>query len=238
MLLDNPKSFLRCCSRVSFANSFNFSNFSKNERTVSEYFNLDRFGEVVLASDGDSNALGTDGRLDQYTQFNEPNREGFATYQDAIAKRRIVLDDGQTGQNPDPIIHGRGGEPLSADNTLRDGDTVTNLSGILSFGFGDYRLQPTAPLDFQPSNPRPEMPEEVGGTLKVVSFNVLNFFTTLDDPSDNGRNNPDNPADNTAIGLDPREGEYTAGIGASNRKTGYCYFKNGCRCPRLSGIGK
>jgi len=61
---------------------------------VTEYFNLDRFGEVVLASDGDSNAPGTDGRLDQYTQFNEPNIEGFAAYEGAIAKRRLVLDDG------------------------------------------------------------------------------------------------------------------------------------------------
>lgn len=61
---------------------------------VTEYFNLDRFGEVVLASDGDSNAPGTDGRLDHYTQFNEPNIEGFAAYEGAIAKRRLVLDDG------------------------------------------------------------------------------------------------------------------------------------------------
>jgi len=31
----------------------------------------------VLASDGDSNAPGTDGRLDQYTQFKEPDVDGF-----------------------------------------------------------------------------------------------------------------------------------------------------------------
>ncbi len=147
---------------------------------VTEYFNLDRFGEVVLSSNGDSNAPGTDGRLDQYTQFNDPSVEGFAAYQEAIANRRIVLDDGQTVQNPDTILYGRGGEPLSSDNTLRGGDTVTNLTGILSFGFGDYRIQPTGPVDFQPTNPRPTEPEPVGGSLKVVSFNVLNFFTTLD----------------------------------------------------------
>ncbi|MEM8505022.1 MAG: ExeM/NucH family extracellular endonuclease [Cyanobacteria bacterium P01_D01_bin.1] len=147
---------------------------------VTEYFNLDRFGEVVLSANGASNAPGTDGRLDQYTQFNAPDVAGFSVYQQAIAQRRVVLDDGQFVQNPDPIIHGRGGNPLSANNTLRGGDTVNNLSGILGFGFGDYRIQPTAAVDFQATNPRPSTPEPVGGDLTVVSFNVLNFFTTLD----------------------------------------------------------
>ena len=147
---------------------------------VTEYFNLDRFGEVVLSSNGSSNQPGTDGRLDQYTQFNQPSVSGFNAYQEEIEKRRIVLDDGQDIQNPDPIIHGRGGNPLSANNTLRGGDTVNNLSGILSFGFGDYRIQPTDPVDFQATNPRPATPDDVGGDLSVVSFNVLNFFTTLD----------------------------------------------------------
>ncbi len=153
---------------------------------VTEYFNLDRFGEVVLSSNGASNAPGTDGRLDQFTQFNDPDVAGFAAYQEEIAKRRIVLDDGQTVQNPDPIIHGRGGNPLSSTNTLRGGDTVNNLSGVLGFGFGDYRIQPTAPVNFQATNPRPNTPEDVGGDLTVVSFNVLNFFTTLDEDGNPG----------------------------------------------------
>ncbi|NJM96234.1 MAG: ExeM/NucH family extracellular endonuclease [Phormidesmis sp. RL_2_1] len=147
---------------------------------VTEYFNLDRFGEIVLSSNGASNAPGTDGRLDQYTQFNEPDAAGFAAYQAEIAKRRIVLDDGQTVQNPNPILLGRGGAPLSAANTLRGGDTIAGLTGVLSFGFDEYRIQPVAPVDIQPTNARPNAPEDVGGDLKVVSLNVLNFFTTLD----------------------------------------------------------
>ncbi|WP_293066981.1 ExeM/NucH family extracellular endonuclease [Okeania sp. SIO2B3] len=153
---------------------------------VTEYFNLDRFGEIVLSSDGASNEPGTDGRLEQFTDFNAPDAAGFAAYQEAIATRRIVLDDGQTVQNPNPIIHGRGGNPLSSTNTLRGGDTVDNLSGVLSFGFGDYRVQPVNPVDFQATNPRPETPEDVGGDLKVASINVLNFFTTLDETDNPG----------------------------------------------------
>lgn len=162
---------------------------------VTEYFNLDRFGEVVLSSDGSSNAPGTDGRLDQYTQFNTPDVAGFTAYQEDVARRRIVLDDGQFIQNPNPIIYGRDGNPLSANNTLRGGDTVNNLSGILGFGFGDYRIQPTAPANFQATNPRPNNPENVGGDFTVVSFNVLNFFTTLDVEG--------NPGSGPS-GLDPR----------------------------------
>ncbi|MEO0645421.1 MAG: ExeM/NucH family extracellular endonuclease [Cyanobacteria bacterium J06650_10] len=162
---------------------------------VTEYFNLDRFGQITLSANGVSNAPGTDGRLDQYTQFNDPDAAGFAAYQAEIGKRRIVLDDGQTVQNPDPLILGRGGNPLSSTNTLRGGDTVENLSGILNYSFGEYRIQPTAPVDFQPTNPRPETPENVGGDLTVVSFNVLNFFTTLD-VSGNPGSGPNN--------LDPR----------------------------------
>ncbi len=153
---------------------------------VTEYFNLDRFGEIVLASDGASNEPGTDGRLEQFTDFNSPDVAGFAAYQEAIATRRIVLDDGQTVQNPDPIIHGRGGNPLSSTNTLRGGDTVDNLSGVLSFGFGEYRIQPVNPVDFQATNPRPLTPDPVGGDLKVAGFNVLNFFTTLDETGNPG----------------------------------------------------
>lgn len=153
---------------------------------VTEYFNLDRFGEVVLASDGPGNAPATDGRLDQFTQFNAPSVSGFEAHQEALSTRRIVLDDGQTIQNPDPIVLGRGGNPLSMTNTLRGGDTVNDLTGVLSFGFGEYRIQPTTPVDFQATNPRPATPEDVGGNLKVASFNVLNFFTTLDQSGNPG----------------------------------------------------
>ncbi|MBF2075794.1 MAG: ExeM/NucH family extracellular endonuclease [Synechococcales cyanobacterium C42_A2020_086] len=142
---------------------------------VTEHFELGRFGQVVLAANGPSNQPGTDARLDQYTQFNAPSVSGFSAYLAQLAQRRLILDDGQTVQNPDPILLGRGGNPLSASNTLRGGDTVTNLTGVLDERFGDYRVQPVAPVDFQPSNPRPAT-LNLGGTLRVAGFNLLNYF--------------------------------------------------------------
>lgn len=149
--------------------------------TVTEHFQLGRFGQVVLSSNGPTNQPGTDGRIDQYTQFNAPSAAGYAAYLAEIAQRRIVLDDGQTIQNPDPVILARGGNPLTASNTLRGGDTITSLTGVLDDRFGatnlgNYRLQPTGPVDFQPANPRPETAPNVGGSLKVASFNLLNYF--------------------------------------------------------------
>ena len=43
---------------------------------------------------------------------------------------------------------------------------------------------PTEPVVFQSVNPRPALPA-ISGELRVASFNVLNFFTTIDNGQDN-----------------------------------------------------
>lgn len=144
--------------------------------TVTENFQLGRFGQVVLSATGDSNQPGTDARLDQYTQFNAPSVSGYSAYLAEIAKRRIFLDDGSSSQNLDPILFGRGGNPLSASNTLRGGDGVASLTGILDHRFEGYRVQTSTGVDFQPTNARPATPPAVGGSLNVLSTNVLNYF--------------------------------------------------------------
>ncbi|MGI9332926.1 MAG: ExeM/NucH family extracellular endonuclease [Gammaproteobacteria bacterium] len=145
---------------------------------VTELFNLDRFGELRLAEGG---------RLFQFTNGNAPDVDGFAAHLRDIARRNITLDDGLTVQNPDPIRYPEGG--LTTDNAVRMGDTVAGLTGVLRFsrasgGSGDeaYRLMPTEEPEFAVANPVPDVPE-VGGQLKVASFNVLNFFNDLDDGS-------------------------------------------------------
>jgi predicted extracellular nuclease len=154
--------------------------------TVTEYFEIGRYGQVVLAADGASNQAGTDARLDQYTQFNAPSTTGYAAYQAELAKRTIILDDGSTRQNPETIIFGRGGNPLSATNTLRGGDQVINIVGILDERLEGYRIQTATGVNFIAANTRPVTPPSVNSasgtvaTLKVASANVLNYFTSLD----------------------------------------------------------
>jgi predicted extracellular nuclease len=163
-----------------------------NTLTVTEHFQLGRFGQVVLGSDGASNQTGTDGRFDNFTAFNSPSVSGYATYLTELAKRRIYLDDASAKQNPDPILFGRAGSALSASNTLRGGDTTDNLVGILNEGCNAstcgttdlnslpvYRLQTDSPVNFTAANARSSTAPAVGGTLRVSSFNVLNFFTEL-----------------------------------------------------------
>lgn len=148
--------------------------------TVTDTFTLGRFGEVGLASDGPGNQPGTDARIDQYTQFNLPGVAGNTAYQSTVAPRLLIVDDASSLSNRDPIVYGRDGNPLTAANTLRGGDTVSSLSGILDDRFrtspdDPYRVQPTATVDFDATNPRGPVPD-VGGRLTVASLNVLNYF--------------------------------------------------------------
>jgi uncharacterized repeat protein (TIGR01451 family) len=135
--------------------------------TVTEVYYLGRYGQVSLSQGG---------RLFNPTNVITP---GVAAndLQAANDLRRLVLDDGNVSQNPDPAIYPS--PELSATNTLRVGYTVTGVTGVLDAYYG-YRLQPTIMPTFVPANPRTAAPEAVGGTLSVASFNVLNYFSTID----------------------------------------------------------
>ncbi len=133
---------------------------------ATDNFTWARFGEVGLA---------VDGPLDNPTNVVLPGAAANAL-QAANNLRRIQLDDGSTVQNPLPLP-----PYLGAGNTLRVGDSVTGLTGVLSYGFGSYELQPTAPVNFVRENLREETPPDVGGSLiRVAGFNVLNYFIHLD----------------------------------------------------------
>ncbi|HWN20385.1 MAG TPA: ExeM/NucH family extracellular endonuclease [Gaiellaceae bacterium] len=132
--------------------------------TATEVFSLGRFGEVSLSGAG---------RLYNPTAVAAPGAPAQAVGEQND-RSRIVLDDANNQQNIDPTFYPLGG--LSATNTLRVGDTLPSLTGVMDFRFSLYRIQPVGPLDFTESNPRPEAPAEVGGNLKVASFNVLNYF--------------------------------------------------------------
>jgi len=146
--------------------------------TVTEHFQLGRFGQVTMS--------GSD-RLRQPTQVAMPGAAALAV-QAQNNLNRIIVDDELNNQNRDPILFGRGGNPLTASNTLRGGDTAAGMVGVMTYGWAGnaasgnaYRLRPVGAMgggvpNFQPANPRPQTPPSVGGTLKVAGFNVLNYF--------------------------------------------------------------
>ena len=141
---------------------------------ISEYFNFDRFGEIVLAR-----PLAGEARPMTPTAMELPGSDAFSQRAEANKLARITLDDGRTSQNPDPAYHPNG-EIFTLDNRFRGGDLVRNAKGVMDYRFGLYRLQPTAGAEHIVTNPRPLVVPHVGGGLKVASFNVLNYFTTLD----------------------------------------------------------
>jgi hypothetical protein len=136
--------------------------------SISEYFNFDRFNEVVL----------TLGRQYQGTAVAEPGAPANQVAADN-ALARITLDDGRSTQNSDPAIHPNG-SVFDLTNLFRGGDTVEGTTGVIDDTFGLYRIQPTGVPTYTAVNLREVVPPPVGGTLKVASFNVLNYFTTLD----------------------------------------------------------
>ena len=149
---------------------------------VTEHFQLGRFGQIVMSSGG---------RLPEPTNIVTPGALAQAQ-QAANDLNQIIVDDELQNQNPDPLVFGRGGNLLSAGNTLRGGDSATGMIGILSYTWGGnaasgnaYRLRPINALgggipNFQAPDPRPAGPPTVGGRLKIASFNVLNYFLSLD----------------------------------------------------------
>ncbi|HEV8252618.1 MAG TPA: ExeM/NucH family extracellular endonuclease [Candidatus Limnocylindria bacterium] len=156
---------------------------------IAEYFNYERFGELVLAL-----PLAGESRPFTPTAIDEPGAPALAR---ALANSlsRITLDDGIGAQNPDNVRHPDGGS-FSLLNRFRGGDTVANTVGVLGFGFSLYRIQPTGPADYTATNPRPNAPEDVGGRLQVAAMNTLNFFLTLDYPTGDPADNKCGPAQN------------------------------------------
>jgi len=128
-------------------------------------YNQGHYGKVELSARG---------RLDNPTHLVAPGAPAL-DLQDLNDCSRIQLDDGSAVENPLPLP-----PYLGSEDTLRAGDTIPGLTGVLGYGSGDYELHPTEAVTFTRFNNRDTAPRDVGGTLTVASFNVLNYFSTID----------------------------------------------------------
>lgn len=152
---------------------------------VSEYYELARLGQLVLT---------VNERPRQFTDANAPSVSGYADFLDDLNTRRIILDDDNnlnnaniSGSSDLPYFWPRPG--LSITNYIRGGDSIDNLTGVLHWSYAGYsgtdawRVRPvdTFNYDFTSNLARPALPADVGGSFKVASFNVLNYFATVDD---------------------------------------------------------
>lgn len=123
--------------------------------TVNE--NFSKHGEKTLSPSS---------RLPMPTSLCKPGPSAIAL-QALNERSKIILDDGSKKKNPH-----LGPFP----QTLRSGDSVQGIIGILSFDFNKYRVHPLCIQNISILNPRPDKPESVAGTIKIASFNVENYF--------------------------------------------------------------
>ncbi|MEO7433176.1 MAG: ExeM/NucH family extracellular endonuclease [Dokdonella sp.] len=164
-----------------------------NTLTVSEYFELFRFGQIELVQ-GD--------RPRTFTEDNTPDVAGYATHLADLARRQVILDDDNNLQEA-PLSQPNGSQSVfypranggfsvgtQGIDFFRGGDHVENLTGVLhwswaGFGANTWRIRPSAayPTEFTVANPRPVTPPAVGGAIRAVGMNLLNYFTTIDTTS-------------------------------------------------------
>ncbi|MES1245730.1 MAG: ExeM/NucH family extracellular endonuclease, partial [Acidobacteriota bacterium] len=161
--------------------------------TVSEYFELGRFGQIVLFEGG---------RPRQFTEASAPGVAGYTAHLDDLNRRRVILDDDDNGQESylsladgsqnifHPVANGGFSVGTQGVDFFRGGDLVNGLTGVLQwsfpgFGANTWRIRPVAasPTTFTVANPRPVTPPAVGGAIKVAGMNLLNYFTTIDTTS-------------------------------------------------------
>ena len=143
--------------------------------TINDLYNLGRYGEVLLSHGS---------RSFTYTNQNSPDVAGKNKAMRTAASLNIVLDDGRRSSNAAPIRFLTAG--ALPGYSIRAGDTISELTGNLRFsrgsassGLESYRLMPSGEPVFESINLRPGAPA-IGGSLRAASFNVLNYFPTID----------------------------------------------------------
>lgn len=136
--------------------------------------------ELVVTGNGVLGSLGSFSvsprRLMAATQVASPGAPARAAMR-ADSLNRLLVNDGFGRANPINVPFPTGN--LGASNSLRGGDKVSGLVGVLDFGRDRWTLQPTHAPIFKPANPRTSNPSSPSGKLRVASFNLKNYFTTL-----------------------------------------------------------
>ena len=151
--------------------------------TVTNNYSTNQYGEIGLAAG--TTALVTPTAV---------ARPGTAEYTAAVADnkaRAVTLDDGATTNYLAAANKAKPVPYLSTDAPVRVGAAVTfTRPVILDFRNSAWKFQPTAELvpataaTVQPAtfaDTRTAAPREVGGDIRLATFNVLNYFPTTGD---------------------------------------------------------
>ena len=146
--------------------------------TVSDTYSLNSFGQIGLA-------VGTTPLIQPTEVADAQDADAIAEVRAQNARRAVTLDDGASinylsqANKRIPLPY------LATDRPIRVGAAVTFTEPVvMEYRFDTWRFQPTEhltaagtpPAEFE--NTRTPAPEDVGGDVRLATFNVLNYFTT------------------------------------------------------------
>ncbi len=132
--------------------------------TVVDNYNLAKYGELALAASDQV----------QPTEYLSPGQQAHRRSA-SHRQNRVLLDDNQSVRDPRPVPWPPMG--LSPSTTVRAGDQIDRLAGILDFRFDAWRIQPAKDPRFLAANPRKKAPPRPpGDSVRVMALNLGNFF--------------------------------------------------------------
>ena len=152
-------------------------------------FSSSNFGEIGVAADSALPLVTPTEVIDAQ----DPAKADRIKYNDA---HRIVLDDGSSTSYGAAANTGLPLPWLTPDHAPRVGSAITFPAPVVfAFSFDTWKILPTTQVVGAPTATQPQFsqtradnqaPEDVGGDLKLATFNVLNFFPTTGEEFDAG----------------------------------------------------
>ncbi len=137
---------------------------------ITDLYQYLKYGEMTVSSE----------LLMSPTALHRPGKKVKAR-QKSNRDDRLVVDDGRLTEFAQPFAPGLDSrQPISAANALQLGQQV-KVTGVMHYAFGKFKLQPTALTVVDRTVPTMLFPGNPGGTLRVATFNIENFFTSIDD---------------------------------------------------------
>ncbi len=137
---------------------------------ITDVYNYVRYGELIVSSQ----------LLLSPTAMYRPGKQA-QSHRKTIKSNQLIIDDGRLSKYPQPFVVGADGlNPIQATTALQLGQRI-DVTGVMHFAFGKYKLQPTEKFIMgQPTEANRSSFTKPKGRYQVGTFNVENFFTTID----------------------------------------------------------
>ncbi|MBD3585965.1 ExeM/NucH family extracellular endonuclease [Salinimonas sp. HHU 13199] len=137
---------------------------NQSDWVINNVYSYSQYGEVTVSSK----------RLYIPTQLFAPDSDQASALAAANARDMLIIDDNADGSGNSQYLLGAGG--IDPYNPIRLGDKVSQVVGVMDYGFSNYRVRPLGLVDVIKENARTDEPALIEGNLTLASFNVLNLF--------------------------------------------------------------